>query len=156
MGALSSRQIQTEDILQSLTQGRPRCITDATIDCRLPTLSHNGDRVQTLCKLKRLVRKLTAVNDAKAGWPYNSTNSSTVSCASWARSTTSRRRLGPCRTPTRCGFTAPSVNVRPFKADADAAVECDLTPELRVGYAGDGPAYAAWQRLYLRLLIHVS
>lgn len=39
---------------------------------------------------------------------------------------------------------------------AHGTVECELAPELRVGYTGDGTSFRAWQRLYLRLLVNVS
>jgi hypothetical protein len=36
------------------------------------------------------------------------------------------------------------------------AVETDLAPELKVGYAGDGPPFPVWQRMYLHLLVQVA
>lgn len=111
--------------MQSLTQGRPRCMTDATIDARLPTLSHNGDRVQTLfngAKYK-LIRIMGQINDQQ--------------------------------TTTRPVPYADTMRLH----RAIREFECDLSPELKVGYAGPvggGASFSAWQRLYLRLLVHVS
>ncbi|KLT43821.1 hypothetical protein CC85DRAFT_284105 [Cutaneotrichosporon oleaginosum] len=118
-------EIQTEDVLQSLTQGRPRCITDATIDARFPTASHDGDRVQTLFNdaKYRLIRIMGQINDQQ--------------------------------TTTRPVPYADTMRLH----HAIREFECDLAPELKAGYAGPvggGASFAAWQQLYIRLLVHVS
>ncbi|WVQ81831.1 hypothetical protein IAT38_003958 [Cryptococcus sp. DSM 104549] len=80
-------EIYTEDVLQSMTQARPRLINEASIDCDLPSfsLSSNGqERSRRLCKSSQcatpaytpqylLVRILAKVNDVQVhvkSYPY--------------------------------------------------------------------------------------
>ncbi|KAK8845285.1 hypothetical protein IAR55_005998 [Kwoniella newhampshirensis] len=59
-------EIYTEDILQSMTQGRPRLIANATFDCALPSLKDESDiRLQFHHYKYLLVRILARVNDVQ-------------------------------------------------------------------------------------------
>ncbi|KAL7418628.1 hypothetical protein Q5752_007086 [Cryptotrichosporon argae] len=68
-------EIQTEDVLQSMTQGRPRLISDATVDCTFPTVTQDNDPVQLFHHHKyRLIRVLGKINDLQTQTstsPYN-------------------------------------------------------------------------------------